>query len=251
MQAYLPTYMTVFVAWINFWMDPKELATRATLAISAFLAMCLQLGNVQQNQPRVSYVKAMDVWMLGSISFLFTALIELAIISYMLRTDKQARRQAASRQRSVLYVPPSPSLGRIYECDEPKVVLAQKCTNRKSKKVKSSIVYETVYGCPVSPCPHEQASRWSKATRPWDHDSDTDEPMLSSKPVQNREHSRLKRWKQRMVAGARSLHAKYANCDDLMSNRLCTVYGVDKFFLIIYPPAYVFFNIVYYAYYLK
>ena len=45
MQAYVPTYMTIFVAWINFWMDPRDqLATRSTLAISAFLAITLQFG---------------------------------------------------------------------------------------------------------------------------------------------------------------------------------------------------------------
>lgn len=65
LQAYVPTYMTIFVAWINFWMDPKELSTRATLGISAFLAITLQFGNILKNQPPVSYVKALDVWMLG------------------------------------------------------------------------------------------------------------------------------------------------------------------------------------------
>ena len=46
-------------------MDPKELSTRATLGISAFLAITLQFGNILKNQPPVSYVKALDVWMLG------------------------------------------------------------------------------------------------------------------------------------------------------------------------------------------
>lgn len=43
-QAFIPSYMTIFVAWITFFMDPKELATRATLGISAFLAIMLQFG---------------------------------------------------------------------------------------------------------------------------------------------------------------------------------------------------------------
>ncbi len=93
LQAYVPTYMTVFIAWINFLMDPKELSTRATLGISAFLAITLQFGNIMKNQPPVSYVKALDVWMLGCISFLFVALTELAIVSYMVRSDKPNRRK--------------------------------------------------------------------------------------------------------------------------------------------------------------
>lgn len=57
LQLYIPTYMTIFVAWISLWMDSKELATRATLTISAFLAMTLQFGNVLINMPPVSYIK--------------------------------------------------------------------------------------------------------------------------------------------------------------------------------------------------
>jgi hypothetical protein len=37
----------------------------------------------------VSYIKAMDVWMLGSILFMFGALCELAIISYVSRRRDQ------------------------------------------------------------------------------------------------------------------------------------------------------------------
>ncbi len=60
-------------------MDPKELSTRATLSISAFLAITLQFGNIIKNLPPVSYVKALDVWMLGCIMFLFLALAELGM----------------------------------------------------------------------------------------------------------------------------------------------------------------------------
>ncbi len=44
-------------------MDPSELSTRATLSISAFLAISLQFGNIMKNEPRVSYIKALGMYM--------------------------------------------------------------------------------------------------------------------------------------------------------------------------------------------
>uniref|UniRef100_A0A915IJZ8 Uncharacterized protein n=1 Tax=Romanomermis culicivorax TaxID=13658 RepID=A0A915IJZ8_ROMCU len=85
LQAYTPTYMTIFVSWISFFMDPRQISARATLGISAFLAMTFQFGTILKNQPPVSYIKSVDFWMLFSIFIMFATLAELAIISYMLK----------------------------------------------------------------------------------------------------------------------------------------------------------------------
>ncbi len=44
--------------------------------------MTFQFGNVMKNLPRVSYVKAMDVFMLGSTILIFASIIELAVVSF-------------------------------------------------------------------------------------------------------------------------------------------------------------------------
>ena len=53
--------------------------------LSVIMFMLFQFGNIHKNLPRVSYVKAMDVWMLGCISFVFGTMIELAIVCYITR----------------------------------------------------------------------------------------------------------------------------------------------------------------------
>jgi hypothetical protein len=49
------------VAWISLWMDHRQIGARATLGISAFLAMTLQFGNAIKNQPPVSYIKGVGL----------------------------------------------------------------------------------------------------------------------------------------------------------------------------------------------
>ncbi|EYC18229.1 hypothetical protein Aduo_018008 [Ancylostoma duodenale] len=87
LQGYIPTYMTVFISWIPFYLGPRAIPARTMIGVNALLAMTFQFGNIIRNLPRVSYIKAIDVWMLSGISFVFASLVELATIGYMTRNE--------------------------------------------------------------------------------------------------------------------------------------------------------------------
>ncbi|KAK0396628.1 hypothetical protein QR680_001792 [Steinernema hermaphroditum] len=90
LQGYIPTYLTIFISWIPFYLGPRAIPARTMIGVNALLAMTFQFGNIIRNLPRVSYIKAIDVWMLSGMTFVFASLIELAIIGFMNRNEGRA-----------------------------------------------------------------------------------------------------------------------------------------------------------------
>ncbi|KAJ3644767.1 hypothetical protein Zmor_022472 [Zophobas morio] len=88
LDFFIPSYLLVFTAWVTFWLQADAGPPRATLGASTVVAfITLHLG-VSKDIPKVSYVKASDVWFLAVIFFIFLSLAEFAFVNVIWRRKK-------------------------------------------------------------------------------------------------------------------------------------------------------------------
>ena len=84
---YVPTFMTVCVSWMSFWLDHRSAPARVALVITTLLAMSTTTSSINSSLPPVAYTKAIDVWSNMCVSFVFLALLEYALVNYAARAD--------------------------------------------------------------------------------------------------------------------------------------------------------------------
>ncbi|XP_041359695.1 glycine receptor subunit alpha-3-like [Gigantopelta aegis] len=90
-QIYVPSVLIVVLSWVSFWLDIEAIPARITLGVLTVLTMTTQSSGARASLPRVSYVKAIDVWMATCLFFVFASLLEFAYINVIARRRKPLR----------------------------------------------------------------------------------------------------------------------------------------------------------------
>ena len=87
-QIYLPCVLTVALSWVGFWIDHESVPARVSLSIITVLTISYMRGSINENMPKVSYLKAIDYFLLGSFSFIFMTLVEYVFVLKLVRKRK-------------------------------------------------------------------------------------------------------------------------------------------------------------------
>lgn len=80
MGFYLPCIACTTASWLQFWMDQAAVGDRACLGITTVLTEIFLLEFSNQGMPKVSYMKAAELFLIVSFGFIFLALVESAIV---------------------------------------------------------------------------------------------------------------------------------------------------------------------------
>ncbi|XP_023929923.1 glycine receptor subunit alphaZ1 [Lingula anatina] len=86
-QIYIPSVLVVILSWVSFWLDVNAVAARISLGVLSILTLSTQNASVNQTLPKISYVKAIDVWMATCLCFTFSALLEFAVAHTLYRRN--------------------------------------------------------------------------------------------------------------------------------------------------------------------
>uniref|UniRef100_A0A8C6NHF1 Glycine receptor, alpha 1 n=1 Tax=Nothobranchius furzeri TaxID=105023 RepID=A0A8C6NHF1_NOTFU len=101
-QMYIPSLLIVILSWVSFWINMDAAPARVGLGITTVLTMTTQSSGSRASLPKVSYVKAIDIWMAVCLLFVFSALLEYAAVNFIARQHKELLRFRRRRRHMKL-----------------------------------------------------------------------------------------------------------------------------------------------------
>ena len=100
-QVFFPGTLVVVMSWVVFWLDPRDMSDRVGLGITTILSIIFLLGSVNMSQPRVSYPKAIDWYLLGSFLFVFLVLVECILVYILRPRNRDSKNSAQGKDRDL------------------------------------------------------------------------------------------------------------------------------------------------------
>jgi Neurotransmitter-gated ion-channel transmembrane region len=88
LQYYVPSILIVGISWVSFWLQADQTAPRATLGATTMLSFITLSSSQTKILPKVSYIKASEVWSMVCIGFIFGSLVEFAFANLLWRRKK-------------------------------------------------------------------------------------------------------------------------------------------------------------------
>ncbi|KFD66363.1 hypothetical protein M514_05763 [Trichuris suis] len=109
MQIYIPSMLIVIISWVSFWIHRDASPARVSLGVTTVLTMTTLMTTTNASLPKVSYIKAIDIYLGTCFVMVFASLIEYAAVSYLNKKMKMRREQRQRQEKVVQQVQPLPA----------------------------------------------------------------------------------------------------------------------------------------------
>ena len=99
-DTYVPSTIIVIISWISFWINPDTAPARVALGITTVLTMTTLISSARASLPKVSYVKAIDWYLLLCLIFVFGSILEYTFVAYIINIRNKNKRKSLSYRES-------------------------------------------------------------------------------------------------------------------------------------------------------
>ncbi|XP_065933308.1 gamma-aminobutyric acid receptor subunit beta isoform X2 [Magallana gigas] len=226
-QTYLPSILIVMLSWVSFWINHEATSARVALGITTVLTMTTISNGVRSSLPRISYVKAIDIYLVTCFVFVFAALLEYAAVNYTY-WGKRAKKKR-----------------RIKEMTDRRVKSQEETKN-------SDVCYTTVNNPDVSPVISLRGNKETQIDLETGNTSFIPRACMSrgyipESLVKRKRSSSLK--KQRQAATQGSMTEEREKCKSKFLS-IKDVNSIDRFSRLLFPLLFLIVNVVYWGFYL-
>ncbi|KAG7283107.1 LOW QUALITY PROTEIN: hypothetical protein CRUP_033053 [Coryphaenoides rupestris] len=276
LQTYMPSILITILSWVSFWINYDASAARVALGITTVLTMTTINTHLRETLPKIPYVKAIDMYLMGCFVFVFLALLEYAFVNYIFfgrgpQRQKKAAEKAATANNEKLRPDPNKWLvGNVAQRDD--ALYAR----MKQRELDAYDVWDPIFSDDAALGLGEQRNKMTPDDNilfstlemknemgtagdlsrglggaPGDprntmlaYDSSTLQYRRAAMARQNYGHGALERHAQKKSRLRRRASQLKVNIPDLSD-----VNSIDKWSRMIFPTVFSFFNVVYWLYY--
>ena len=74
-QIYVPSALIVIISWVPFWLERDDSHARVALTVTTVLTITTLITNTNDSMPKISYIKAIDVYLFVCFLMVFASLL--------------------------------------------------------------------------------------------------------------------------------------------------------------------------------
>ncbi|XP_041929986.1 gamma-aminobutyric acid receptor subunit beta-2a isoform X2 [Alosa sapidissima] len=232
LQTYMPSILITILSWVSFWINYDASAARVALGITTVLTMTTINTHLRETLPKIPYVKAIDMYLMGCFVFVFLALLEYAFVNYIFfGRGPQRQKKAAEKAALANNEKMRPDPNKMNPDDN--ILLGT--LEMKNEMVSSDLSRALGGGGGGGVDPRSTMLAY---------DSSTLQYRRAALARQNYGHSALERHATKKSRLRRRASQLKVNIPDLSD-----VNSIDKWSRMIFPTVFSFFNVVYWLYY--